>query len=172
MRKALDSLSPRSRYRRFMHQKATFSDAEVRELTEVDGFDHLAICALVESPGAPPQIVGTARYYRLGDAEGRAEPGIVVLDAYQGRGLGKALFERLVRAASERGIRSFECEILSNNVPMKRLLRRVDEEAAEFVQYEAGCLTARVPLPVSTSDRRLRTPIRPALGSQAGTRAA
>ena len=147
MRVALESLSPSSRYRRFMSHKATFTDREVRDLTHVDGVDHVALCAVVEEPGTAPRIVGTARYFRIGDHTRSAESAVMVLDAYQGRGLGTLLFERLTAVATERGIRWFECELLASNLPMKRLLDRTSAREVEVLHDEAGCLTSRVPLP-------------------------
>lgn len=165
LRKALEKLSPHSRYRRFLSHKATFTDSEVESLTVVDGVDHFAICAVAERPGSSPEIVGTARYFRLGDSEETAEPAVVVVDAYQRKGLGTALFQRLLRTASDRGIRRFHCELLADNVPMKRLINNVvGEGEAKFTDWEAGCFIARIPVPGSSAPpkRTNETAVRPA----------
>lgn len=169
MRKALERLSSHSRYRRFLSHKAAFTDSEVRNLTVVDGVDHFAICAVLERPGSSPEIVGTARYFRLGDSEGTAEPAVMVLDEHQRKGLGTALFQRLLRTASDRGIRWFHCELLADNVPMKRLINNVmGDREAKFTNWEADCFIAKIPVPGSNapSKRAIQTdevrPTRPA----------
>lgn len=147
MRAALERLSPDSRYRRFMSCKATFTDQEVAQLTDADGIDHVALCALLERPNSSPEIIGAARYFRLGDPERTAEPAIMVVDDYQGAGLGSALFRQLLGVAAEHGIRRFQCELLTSNVPMKRLIDQVSGGSATYTQGEPGSLVAKIPLP-------------------------
>ena len=94
----LQALSPLSRYRRFLAPKPRLSPSELRYLTEVDGRDHVALVAV--APRTPPTAwSGVGRFVRLAEAPDTAEFAIVVADDWQGRGLGRALAERLAAAA-------------------------------------------------------------------------
>src|SRR5215813_3688075 len=81
---ALAHLSFESVHNRFLGAKPTFSPAELRYLTEVDGWDHVA---LVASPVDDPEaIVGVARFVREVNDPETAEFAIVIDDAWQGLG--------------------------------------------------------------------------------------
>src|SRR3712207_2324700 len=82
---ALGRLSPESRHRRFLMPKPRFSSAELRYLTEIDGFDHVAIVAVLADD--PESIVGVGRFVRLREEPDTAEAAIVVGDHFQGQGL-------------------------------------------------------------------------------------
>jgi GNAT superfamily N-acetyltransferase len=117
------ALSPLSRYRRFLAPKPRLTSSDLRYLTEVDGRDHVALVAL--AAGAPDLLVAVGRFIRLADAPETAEFAIVVADSWQGRGLGRALAERLAGAARERGIRRFQALTLEDNAPVHRLIARL-----------------------------------------------
>src|SRR6185437_8992523 len=57
--------------------------------------------------------VGVARYVRTGSDV--AEPAVLVVDDWQGRGVGTALLQQLIERAQAEGIRRFEAPILSSN---------------------------------------------------------
>jgi len=120
---AFERTSPQTRYRRFFAPKSALSEREVRFLTEVDGERHVALGAAWMNPQGQFEGLAVARFVRLPDDPSTAEPAIVVIDAWQGRGLGRALLERLVAAARERGIDRFACSVVAGNGPMLRLLR-------------------------------------------------
>ena len=110
-----DRLSPESLYFRFFAvPDKDLGKAEY--LTHVDYDRRYAVVA--EMAGA---IVGVARWERLADHPGHAEVAFTVADEFQGRGLGSALFRRLVALARSRGITVFEAEVLKNNERMLRL---------------------------------------------------
>jgi RimJ/RimL family protein N-acetyltransferase len=120
----LRHLSPRSVQRRFLTPKRSFSRAELRYLTEVDGRDHVALVA--EYPGDPVRrLIAVARYIRLHDDPDAAEAAIVVADDWQRRGLGSLLAEKLAAEAQNSGIRRFTATMASDNVPAHRLLEKL-----------------------------------------------
>ena len=83
----LRRLSPQSVQRRFLTPKRSFSRAELRYLTEVDGRDHVALVA--ENPCAPTRrLVAVARFVRNNEEPDTAEIAVTVGDSFQGRGLG------------------------------------------------------------------------------------
>jgi GNAT superfamily N-acetyltransferase len=125
-----ERLSPDSRYRRFLSAKPRLSDAELRYLTELDGVDHVAIAAL----DARGHGVGVARFVRLRDEPGVAEPALTVIDEAQHRGLGRLLLTRLAAAAREREIVRFRSTVLAENRPMRALLRGLHPDAPQVVR--------------------------------------
>ena len=84
---ALGRLSEATVHKRFMSPKTSFSAAELRYLTEVDGHHHVALVA--EETEAPHRIVAVARYVAFADDPTTADVAIVVGDAIQGQGLGR-----------------------------------------------------------------------------------
>ena len=85
----LRRLSDESVQRRFLTPKRSFSRAELRYLTEVDGRDHVALVA--EYPADPVRrLIAVGRFVRLADDPEAAEIAITVADDWQGRGLGLA----------------------------------------------------------------------------------
>jgi RimJ/RimL family protein N-acetyltransferase len=123
--KAFSLLSDETRTRRFLGPKPRLSAGELRYLTEVDGRDHVALIAL--DPDHPRHVVGVGRFVRDPARPDTAEFAIVVGDAYQRQGLGRALAEALVAEARERGIRRFTAWTLSDNVAVHRLIRSIAE---------------------------------------------
>ena len=117
----LTNLSELSRHRRFLSPKASFTSAELRYLTELDGHDHVALVAHLEDGIG----VGVARYVRMPGDPATADVAIVVADAMQGRGLGSLMADELAVVAAQNAIHRFSADILSDNVPAQRLLARL-----------------------------------------------
>jgi RimJ/RimL family protein N-acetyltransferase len=128
----LRQLSAETIRKRFLAAKPTFSRAELRYLTEVDGSNHIALVAVLEAD--PDQLVAVARCVRLPDRPGTAEMAIVVGDPWQDQGLGTALTHALADAALAVGIRRFAATMLGDNEAARRLMRtfarRLDEGLA------------------------------------------
>jgi protein lysine acetyltransferase len=122
----LRRLSDESVHRRFLTPKRSFSRAELRYLTEVDGRDHVALVA--EHPSGPVRrLIAVARFVRLLDDPNAAEVAITVGDDWQGRGLGSVLSEQLAAEARRLGIRRFTATMAANNVPAHRLMARLTD---------------------------------------------
>lgn len=66
------------------------------------------------------QIIGVARYDRIGDTD-HAEVAFTVDDAHQGMGVATLLFSRLLAAARARGVAVFEADVLPDNQRMLRV---------------------------------------------------
>jgi protein lysine acetyltransferase len=113
-------LSSESIRRRFLTAKPSLSAAELRYLTELDGFNHLALVAVLDDdPGA---LVAVARCVRLVPGGTTAEFAIVVGDELQGQGLGAVLARALADVACAAGIRRFSATTLADNDAVQRLM--------------------------------------------------
>jgi GNAT superfamily N-acetyltransferase len=117
----LRRLSDESIRKRFLAAKPRFNSTELRYLTEVDGFNHIALVAVLEDH--PDTLVAVARCVRLPDRAATAEMAIVVGDPWQNQGLGRALATALADAARAAGIRRFAATMLGDNVAARRLMR-------------------------------------------------
>lgn len=123
----LSHLSETSIQRRFLSGKSRLSRSELRYLTEVDGYDHVALVA--EYPLGPGRcLIAVARYVRLPEDPTAAEAAIVVGDDWHGRGLGSLLATHLARSARANGIERFTATMASDNVPAQRLMRKLTRE--------------------------------------------
>jgi GNAT superfamily N-acetyltransferase len=123
-------LSRRSLYHRFFAvPRADPIYAEY--LASVDYLGHFALVAEVTE-----QIVGVARYYRNAEFPGRAEAAFAVADAWQARGLGPLLLDRLAEIAAAEQISVFEGQALTGNQPMIKVLSRSRFPVRQ--QVEAG----------------------------------
>ena len=122
----LQRLSPAARHQRFLMPKPRFSSSELRYLTEIDGFDHVAIVAV--SASDPEVFYAVGRFVRLKDDPETAEVAVVVADVLQGRGLGCELGRRLAEEARERGVRRFSATLLGDNVAAHRLFASITRQ--------------------------------------------
>jgi GNAT superfamily N-acetyltransferase len=130
----LAALSPQSRHQRFLVPKSALSDAELRHFTEVDGHDHVAIVAVLESD--PGRLAGVARFIRDRARPDEAEVAITVCDALQGMGLGRALGSALADVAKSLGVRRFTASLLGTNVAAHRLFHAISRRVQ--TEYSAG----------------------------------
>lgn len=141
-----EHLSADSRYRRFMGGLKRLTPAILARLTELDYIDEFAwIAFAVDEPGRPG--VAVARYVRLRDDRGSAEPAVTVIDEFQGRGLGTTMLDVLSRSAQANGIRRFVAYVLVENRPIIRILKRF---GARIAVSEPGVYEAIIDLPAST----------------------
>lgn len=123
--KALAVLSEETVYKRFLSPKPSFSSAELRYLTELDGNRHYALIAVLADD--PNRVAGVARFVRHHHEPEAAEAAITVGDNLQGQGLGRQLAVMLADAARRRGIRRFTATMLSDNVAAHRLMTAISE---------------------------------------------
>ncbi len=130
---AVGKMSPETSRRRFFTVRHQLSDLELHRLTDLDGWDRFAIGAAAHSDDGLVEGVGVARYARLADKPNTAEIALVVVDAFQRKGIGKRLLNALSRAALKRGIDRLRGTVLNDNDAMLALLTR---HAPGLVRFE------------------------------------
>ncbi len=143
----LGQMSPQSKFARFGSGISNLSAAELRYLTDVNQVSHVAWGATIDDEPA-----GVGRY--IVDDVGEAEIAVTVVDRFQRRGLGRALFDALAASARAAGIESFHFSIEPWNRRVLKMLPGIetDPDAAD------GMLSGRVALvdvPVSARERDL-----------------
>jgi acetyltransferase len=116
-----DALSERSRYQRFMNQMAHLPPQMLARFTQLDYDRELALVALAPDGG---EFIGVGRYAPNADGE-TAEFALTIADAWQGRGIGRALLERLCDCARAAGYRTLYGHILHANREMLELAGRL-----------------------------------------------
>jgi GNAT superfamily N-acetyltransferase len=116
----LQRLSPQSRQLRFLQPKPRFTSAELRYLTEVDGYDHVAL--VIEGDDA---LVAVGRFVRHAHDTTSAEIAVTVCDDMQGRGVGTLLGLALAEEARAVGIQHFTAIMAPDNIAALRLFRRL-----------------------------------------------
>lgn len=154
LKRGMEHLSAESRYRRFLFAKGSLTPEELTYLTDIDGINHFAIGALSDAPASQGEGMAVARFIRGEDQPEVAEPSIVVVDAFQHRGLGSILFAHLMHAARERGVVRFSGSLLTSNQAMIHLLRRL----APRVRFQTQGPLTSFDFSLNASGDRPRTP--------------
>ncbi len=124
LRRGFEQLSIRTRRLRFLTLQNRLTDSQLNYLTNIDNQDHLALGAYDTSHGEPKGI-GVARYIRLSDEPDTAEFAVTVIDAYQGRGVGRLLCELLIEAALDHAIKTFRGYVSQENASLVELLKQL-----------------------------------------------
>lgn len=135
-----------SRQRRFMGVKQRLTLADLAFFTELDHDNHEALGALDPATG---DGLGVARYIRDPSRPDVAEAAVSVIDAWQGKGLGGVLLERLADRARQHGIRHFTAELMADNRAMLHLFDRL---GAMTSHRDAGDLEIDVELSLEDAD--------------------
>lgn len=115
---AIEKTSPQSLQRRFFVMKRHFSEKERAFFMDVDFKNHVAIVAVADE-GGNKVIVGGGRYIVF--EPDRAEMAFVVIDTWQGHGIGSLLMRHLVEIASAAGLNELTAEVLPENAAMLRV---------------------------------------------------
>ena len=115
-------LGERSRRRRFLGAKPRLSARELETLTDLQRGRHEAIVATDPTTG---RAVAIARFVRDPCEEAVAEIAFEVVDACQGRGLGRRLARELGLRARRAGLDRLRATVELGNEPAFALLRRL-----------------------------------------------
>jgi RimJ/RimL family protein N-acetyltransferase len=125
-------LSARSIYQRYFHQQPSLSIEQARFFAEVDRVNRVALVAL--DPEDSSAIIAVVRFDR--DIDDTAEYAAVVVDQWQGKGIGLAMTRRLVEIARAQGLRALYALVLPGNRLMLELFKYLG--LPEEQHYEDG----------------------------------
>ena len=118
---AVSQSSAQSLYRRFFSPKRNFTEDEVAYFTDVDFVGHVALVAEPKENGRGV-IIGGGRYVLIEPL--KAEVAFVVVDRYQGQGVGTALMRHLAAIARHAGLTELTAEVLPENISMLRVFEK------------------------------------------------
>ena len=114
-------LSDESTYSRFMQYKKAHPHEEIQQLVDLDYERNMAL--VVTADDETEQIIAMARY-DLEPATNLADIAFVVLDAWQGKGIGTLLMKRMAEIGEKRGVGGFTADVLASNRAMLGVFQR------------------------------------------------
>jgi RimJ/RimL family protein N-acetyltransferase len=118
---AINHTNAESLRRRFFVTKRAFSDKEKTFFMNADFVKHVALVAEIEMDGRR-MIVGGGRY--IVTEPGIAEIAFVVIDDYQGKGIGTLLMRHLAVMARSGGLKELIAEVLPENAAMRAVFSK------------------------------------------------
>jgi ribosomal protein S18 acetylase RimI-like enzyme len=118
---AVGRTSAQSLYRRFFGAKRNFTEKETAFFVNADFVSHVALVAVVDDGGRPAVAAG-GRYVVV--SQGKAEVAFMVVDQYQGQGIGAALMRHLVAIARDAGLAELVAEVLPDNIAMLKVFEK------------------------------------------------
>jgi RimJ/RimL family protein N-acetyltransferase len=118
---AVGQTSAQSLYRRFFSPRRGFTEEQIAYFANVDFVAHVALVAALEENGRR-MIIGGGRYIVV--QPGKAEVAFVVVDRYQGQGVGAALMRHLTAIARDAGLEELVAEVLADNTSMLNVFRK------------------------------------------------
>jgi acyl-CoA hydrolase/GNAT superfamily N-acetyltransferase len=127
-------LSEKSVYLRFFTPMKSLPHEKAQYMVNLDYQDQMAIGAF---SGEDPdwKMAGIGQYI-LDRKRNMAEVAVMVLDTWQGQGLGEFLFNYMIRIAKQRGIEGFAAEVLAENRPMIHIMQNAGCKLSS--KYEDG----------------------------------
>jgi len=118
---AIGRTSTQSLQRRFFAPKKGFSEQEMAFFLNIDFESHVALVAQIDEDGRPA-IAGGGHY--IVARPGQAEIAFIVVDAYQGQGIGTILMRHLAILARDAGLRELIAEVLPENTAMLKVFKK------------------------------------------------
>ena len=120
-----EAVDRESIYTRFFAYKKELTDAELRQITEVD-FDHVVALVVATPAEDGEKLIGGGRYFAevAPNSSQSAEVAFMTDDHYRGRGVASLILGHLVRIGREQGLMRFEADVLAQNQAMLSVFRR------------------------------------------------
>lgn len=118
----LGGLSAQSVERRYLTPRVLDETAARREAARLTGLGAGHIVIVAEIAGGAAGIVAVAELARDPGEPAVAESAVVVADAYQGEGIGRAVLARLAAAATGAAISRLRAVTQAHNLPVRHLI--------------------------------------------------
>ena len=130
------TLSNESVYRRYFMPMSLEARTKHDRLTRMCFIDYdRQIAFVAEVPGEPGEIVGVGRNARC-TTTNNAELAAVVSDAYQHRGIGRLLVERVIEFARDERLDALTAYVLAENFAMLSLLQKAGFRFSRHINPE------------------------------------
>ncbi len=139
---AIGRTSMQSLQRRFFVPKKGFSEREMAFFLDIDFESHVAIVAEIAEDGRQV-ICGGGRFIVV--RPGQAEIAFVVVDAYQGQGVGTILMRHLAVLARDAGLKELVAEVLPENIAMLKLFKKFGFRRDSKGSPQVAHLTLQLP---------------------------
>jgi acetyltransferase len=123
----VEGLSQETRYNRLLGGAINITRAYIEQLTTIDYRRDMALAAIVMTQDSEV-LIGVARYVMdtaTADFPAQCEFAVVIADAWQGRGIGRHLMQKLIDVAGNRGVPRLYGEILATNHAMLTMMRKL-----------------------------------------------
>ena len=146
-RSFIEALSPASRRFRFLDTMRSPSEALLKQMTCIDHATDAAYIATIDVDGQEREI-GVARFCALPGGGQECEFAVTVADAWQLKGLGTLLVQRLIAVARSRGIVTMHSSDSAENASMRRFAEHLrfrhvrDPDDASRVLYSVDIAAA------------------------------
>ncbi|UCE09115.1 MAG: GNAT family N-acetyltransferase [Candidatus Thorarchaeota archaeon] len=130
-------LSEESVYFRFLAPLRAIPRSTLQDFYDVDADRDVSIVAVVEpdEEDASERIIGAGRFL-LNRSTNEAEFALLVKDEFQGMGVGRFIFEHLVKIAKSKGIGTFLAIVHPQNQPMIRFLMKYGQIIESHLSLE------------------------------------
>ncbi|MBI5259387.1 MAG: bifunctional acetate--CoA ligase family protein/GNAT family N-acetyltransferase [Burkholderiales bacterium] len=137
----VQSLSPESRYFRFITALTKLPPSMLARFTLIDYDREMALVAVYKDRQANAEgeiteterIIGVSRYITNPD-QSSCEFSLVVADDFSGKGLGTRLMESIMAVARDKGLSEIDGLVLSSNSGMLRLMRSLGFTVKPFAE--------------------------------------
>jgi acetyltransferase len=139
---------------RFFHAKREFAHTELARFTQIDYDREMAFIATELNAAGVPETLGVARAVADPDNTS-AEFAVLVRSDLKGKGLGRALLDKLIRYCRDRGTRELTGEVLISNTRMLKLTAGLGFKASVMPE-DPGIM--RATLTLRSSEEGTSTP--------------
>lgn len=129
IKEGFSKLSARTRFLRYHSASIKLTNQDLDRLTQNNQKNCLAIGAC-DLTTQTPRGMGVARYISYEESPDKAELAVVVVDEYQGKGLGSLLLDLLIALARQNGINILYAHVMPENSTMIKMLRKYN---AQFI---------------------------------------
>jgi GNAT superfamily N-acetyltransferase len=147
-------LSEDSSYQRFHAHVLPPGHEKMLGLVDLDHDRSVSVVA-IHWGDAGEELIGMARY-DVTLATGLAEVSLVVVDAWQSRGVGTVMFRRIAEVARARGVAGFHADVLSSNGRMLAIFNKSGLQVGSVL--DQGSYRVDMTFPQPSLDKRETRP--------------